>query len=135
MSTTQRHTTSAVRLARLAHSLVTCVGMAALALPPPAARGADAAQNELWVETKDADGTQISTAEITVHPAAEPRPALRYRLLPAEEDLVDGNAAIHYLKAMGFVEEDYARKLIHELLAKAKEEAEREGKPDRKSVV
>lgn len=129
MSTTKRHTTSAVRLAGLAHSLATCVGMAALALPPPAARGADAAQNELWVETKNADGTQISTAEITVHPAAEPRPALRYRLLPAEEDLVDGNAAIHYLKAMGFVEDDYARKSIHELLIKAKEEAEREGKP------
>lgn len=129
MSTTKRHTTSAVRLAGLVHAFATCVGVAAFTLPPTAARAADAAQNELWVETKDADGTRVFTAEITVHPAAEPRPALRYRLLPAEEDLVDGNAAIHYLKAMGFVEEDYARKSIHELLTKAKEEAEREGKP------
>ena len=129
MSMTKRHTTSAVRVAGLVYGFATCVGMAALALPPTAARGADAAQNELWVETKDADGTQISTAEITVHPAAEPRPALRYRLLPAEEDLVDGNAAIHYLKAMEFLGWSGIHKRIDELWSKAEEKAAREGKP------
>lgn len=129
MSMTKRHTTSAVRLAGLVHGFATCVGMAALALPPTAARGADVAQNELWVETKDADGTSTRTAEITVHPAAEPRPALRYRLLPAEEDLVDGNAAIHYLKAMGFLEQDITRKQIVELRTKAAEESAKDGQP------
>ena len=129
MSTTKRHTTSAVRVAGLVYGFATYVGVAALALPPTAARGADAAQNELWVETKDADGTRVFTAEITIHPAAEPRPALRYRLLPAEEDLVEGNAAIHYLKAMGFVDNDGARKQIHELLTKSLEKETRQGRP------
>ena len=128
MSTTRRHMTPAGRAAGRLRVFVACVGVAALALPPTAARAADAEQNTLWVETTDADGTRISTAEITIQPAAEPRPALRYRLLPAEEDLVDGNAAIHYLKAMGFVDNDYARKQIHELLTKALEEETRQGK-------
>lgn len=129
MSMTKRHTTSAVRLAGLVHGFATCVGVAAFTLPPTAARGADAAQNELWVETRDADRTSTRTAEITVHPAAEPRPALRYRLLPAEEDLVDGNAAIHYLKAMEFLGWSGIDKRIDELWSKTEEKAAREGKP------
>lgn len=129
MSTTRRHMTPAGRAAGRLRVFVACVGVAALALPPTAARAADDAQQTLWVDTNDADGTRISTAEITIHPAAEPRPALRYRLLPAEENLVDGNAAIHYLKAMGFLERDDARRRINELRTEAREKAEQEGKP------
>jgi hypothetical protein len=129
MSTTKTRTTLAVCVTGLVHAFATCVGVAALAVSPTAARAADDAQQTLRVDTKDADGTWISTAEITIHPAAEPRPALGYRLLPAEEDLVDGNAAIHYLKAMGFPDNDRARKRIHELLSKAIEEETRQGKP------
>ena len=128
MSITKSHRRRTIRLAGLVHGFATCVGVAALALPPTEARAEDAAQKTLWVETEDANGTQISTAEITIRPAAEPRPALRYRLLPAEEDLVDGNAAIHYLKAMGFLMEDYARRRIDELRTKAEEEAAKDGK-------
>jgi hypothetical protein len=128
MSTTKTHMMRTIRLAGLVHGFATCVGVAALALPPTEARAEDAAQKTLWVETEDANGTQTSTAEITIHPAAEPRPALRYRLLPAEEDLVDGNAAIHYLKAMGFLGQDYAHRRIDELRTKANEEEAKDGK-------
>ena len=127
MSITKSHRRRTIRLAGLVHGFATCVAVAALALPPTEARAEDAAQKTLWVETEDTNGTQILTAEITIHPAAEPRPALRYRLLPAEEDLVDGNAAIHYLKAMGFLMEDYARRRIDELRTKAEEEAAKDG--------
>ena len=36
--------------------------------------------------------------KITLHPAPEPRPALKYRLLPAMPDLIPGNAAVYYGK-------------------------------------
>jgi hypothetical protein len=129
MSITKSHRRRTIRLAGLVHGFATCVAVAALALPPTEARAEDAAQKTLWVETEDTNGTQILTAEITIHPAAEPRPALRYRLLPAEEDLVDGNAAIHYLKAMGFLEQDITRKQIVELRTKAAEESAKDGQP------
>jgi hypothetical protein len=118
-----------VRLVGVVHGFATCVGVAAFTLPPTESRAENSAQNELWVETRDADRTSTLTAEITVHPAAEPRPALRYRLLPAEEDLVDGNAAIHYLKAMEFLGWSGIHKHFDELWSKAEEKAAREGKP------
>jgi hypothetical protein len=121
--------TSGERLAGLVNAFFACVGVATLALPTTAAWAADAGQETLWVRSH-ANGTVISTAEITIHPAAEPRPALRYRLLPAEEDLVDGNAAIHYLKALAFLEEDDARKRIEELRAKADKQRAEDGTTD-----
>ena len=36
---------------------------------------------------------------LTIHPAGEPRPALRYSLVPEQRDLVPGNAAIFYHRA------------------------------------
>ena len=71
MSMTKRHGMRTVRLVGVVHGFVTCVGVAAFTLPPTEARAADAAQNEFWVETRDADRTSTLTAEITVHPAAE----------------------------------------------------------------
>jgi len=38
--------------------------------------------------------------ELTLHPARPPRPALKYRLLPAFIDQFDENAALLYIKAM-----------------------------------
>ena len=43
------------------------------------------------------------TMEMTLYPRGESRPALQHRLLPDDFDFVDGNAAIYYLKAMGFL--------------------------------
>jgi hypothetical protein len=46
----------------------------------------------------DADGPQIIS--LTVLPAAEPRPALKYRLLPAPRERTPGNAAVLYYRAI-----------------------------------
>ena len=46
--------------------------------------------------------------EITVRPAAEPRPALKYRLVPESRALVPGNAAIFYHRAVLIVEERFS---------------------------
>lgn len=40
---------------------------------------------------------------ITLRPAAEPRPALKYRLVPEQRSLEPGNAAIFYHRAIQFV--------------------------------
>ncbi len=42
---------------------------------------------------------QLPPVVLTVDPAAEPKPALRYTLLPAGRERVSGNAALHYAKA------------------------------------
>ena len=38
---------------------------------------------------------QLPPIKLTVDPAAEPKPALKYELLPAGRDRVAGNAAFH----------------------------------------
>jgi len=82
-----------------------------------------------WLIEKDErTGASIHTMEMTLHPKAEPRPALKHRLLPDDFDMVDGNAAIYYLKAMGFPEANAARNALSEVYRKAGERAEREEK-------
>lgn len=80
-----------------------------------------------WVRQEDEkSGITIQTRELTVHPKAEPSPALEHRLLAGEFDAVDGNAAIHFLKANGFFGESIAQsktsKLIEDSFARAKQE-------------
>ncbi len=87
-------------------------GMAVLSLagPAAAARGEEPVREGGWIRERDErTGVLVQTMEMTLHPRGEPRPALKHRFLPDEFDLVDGNAAIHYLKAMGFLEQDPAR--------------------------
>ncbi len=55
---------------------------------PVAVLGEDAANQE----------SKIKTVKITLHPMAEPQPALKYKLLPAFIDLKPGNAAVFYNK-------------------------------------
>ncbi len=43
---------------------------------------------------------QLPPVFLTVDPVAEPKPALRYTLLPAVRDFSDGSAVNHYLKAV-----------------------------------
>ena len=59
-------------------------------------------------------GTVVRSMELLLHPQGEPRPALKYRLVADDFDLVDGNAAVHYLKAMGFLEQIRAREQMVE---------------------
>lgn len=53
--------------------------------------------------------------ELTLHPAAEPVPALKYKLLPDEFEMKEGNAAVYYLKALGFLEQNSARRRLYEI--------------------
>src|SRR6185312_7009446 len=62
---------------------------AALAFAPPAG-----AQNATPQQPPDAPPTR----RLTLHPAAEPRPALKYELLPSLLDRRPGNAAVLYNK-------------------------------------
>lgn len=55
-------------------------------LIPLAAQGQDAAKEE----------AKIQTIKIVLHPMPEPRPALKYKLLPRFIDLKPGNAALFY---------------------------------------
>jgi hypothetical protein len=57
-------------------------------LMPAAVLGEDAAKEQ----------SEIKTVKITLHPMAEPSPALKYKLLPAFIDLKPGNAAVFYNK-------------------------------------
>lgn len=75
-----------------------------------------------WTTTTEADGTFMQTATLTVQPADEPRPALAYRFIPDDFDLVEGNAAIHYLKAMGFLDEGAQRRWTEAFAKQAREQ-------------
>ena len=59
---------------------------------------------------------QLQPVKLTVDPAVETRPALRYELLPSARDRVPGNAMLHYLKAAA------AKPPIERDLAKSKAE-------------
>ncbi|MEQ1830617.1 MAG: hypothetical protein ABL921_31990 [Pirellula sp.] len=69
-----------------------------------------------WLLTRDPATTyHTMTRELTLHPKSEPKPALKHRLLPDEFDLLDGNAAIYYLKAMGFLEQRMANEKLNDI--------------------
>ena len=54
------------------------------------------------VQEDEGDHTDAVTVfQMTVTPAAEPVPALRHRLMLRENELKPGNAATHYLRALG----------------------------------
>ncbi len=82
-----------------------------------------------WILDRNASpGVVIHTMEMTLHPRAEARPALKYRLIPDDFDLENGNAAIHYLKAVGFLEQGHVRQRLTEINLAAARAAEQEGK-------
>lgn len=85
-------------------------------------------QDGVWLEQRPPGGPITQTMRLTLHPSAEPSPALKYRLLPSEAQMRDGNAAIHYLKAMGFLEQQAVKARLHEIWSEALERARREGK-------
>ncbi len=84
-----------------------------------------------WVINSDRQtGLMIRTKELTLHPKEEPRPALKYRFLPDEFNATRGNAAIYYLKAMGFVGESTARNRLTAYHEQAAAKARMEGNYD-----
>jgi hypothetical protein len=85
-----------------------------------------------WVVDKENPAYQnrhVRTKSLTLYPAPEPRPALKYRLLPSEYDQVDGNAATYYLRAMGFVEQRHALREVMKLEDKAIQVSRDQGIP------
>jgi len=74
-------------------------------------------------QTDDQTGWVIKSKELSLHPRAEAKPALKHRFLPDSFDSAPGNAAIYYLKALGFLEQHNARdakqRYIEDALAKA----------------
>lgn len=77
--------------------LILCFGVIATALGAPA-RAQEAAEPPPKV--------------ILIRPAAEPTPALRYRLLAERRDLIPGNAAIFYHRAIeGLIERSYQEQI------------------------
>lgn len=81
-----------------------------------------------WVQTQDsATGATLVTMELRIHPAPEPQPALSVRLMPDENQRIDGNAAVHYLKAMGFFEQTNAKQKLTEYHLAENERIAKEG--------
>lgn len=80
------------------------------------------------IERDDQSGLKLYTMEMTLHPKPEPRPALKYHLIPDQFDMLDGNAAIFYLMAMGYLEQDPAHKRLFEIYDQAGDRSRQEGK-------
>ena len=82
----------------------------------------------IWLIQTDREfGHMVRTAELILTPKAESKPALKHRFIPDDFDLQEGNAAIFYLKAMGFLEQDSARNQLREIRLKARKLAEAKG--------
>ena len=82
----------------------------------------------VWEDADDPDSDRtMDVMRLKVHPQAAPVPALKHRLIPDPNDRTDGNSAMFYLKAMGFVEQYYARKQLHEMEQKWAQEARDSG--------
>lgn len=76
------------------------------------------ASHERWITQQDENGN-IQVRHLTLHSAAEPRPALRYELIPDAFHATPGNSAIYYLKAMGFLEQQNANEKLMQITRQA----------------
>ena len=74
------------------------------------------------------ESADVETLRLKIYPKDESKPALKTKFLLAPTEQVEGNAAIFYLKAMGYFERDSARAQIAEALKKMGEQAKAAGK-------
>jgi hypothetical protein len=82
-----------------------------------------------WQNVNDGStGIITLTVELTVSPAAEPRPALKHRLMIDDYQRRDDNSALYYLKALGFLEQSNARDQVSKIQKQASEKSRQEGK-------
>ena len=108
--------------------LISCLWLAlAIHAQPQSSFADDPQRNGPWLVEQKAGGPYIHTAELALHPQAEPKPALKYRLVPDQFDLLEGNSAIYYLKAMGFLEQSQPAKMLQEFRDKYREQASEQG--------
>ena len=104
--------------------LALCFGLGAVEADEPVRQGD-------WLAQRDNElGRLVLTRELTLTPMPEARPALKHRLIPDEFELQDGNAAIFYIKAMGFLEQNNVRDALSETRKKWRKVAEEKGEPD-----
>lgn len=109
--------------------VATAVFCTALVVLSAGGQGVEPERKGVWlVDRHGSPGIVIHTLEMTLHAKAETRPALKYRLIPDDFDLEEGNAAIHYLKAVGFLEQGPVRQRVTEINLEAARVAEQEGK-------
>ena len=88
----------------------------------------DPIREGIWsIQMDTVFGQQVQTADVILTPKAEAKPALKHRLIADEYELRDGNSAIFYLKAMGFLEQNIARDLLSEAQKKARKLAQEKG--------
>jgi hypothetical protein len=86
-------------------------------------------RNGPWLVEHTLDRVYVQTAEMVLHPQPEPQPALKYRLVPDAFDLLEGNSAIYYLKAMGFLEQTGAANELQKFRDKYRKQADEQGVP------
>ena len=99
-----------------------------LVLGHPYAMGQEGERSGIWSLKRAGEGRSLLlTTELMVQPCAQSRPALKHLLID-DSQLIEGNAATHYLKAMGFLEQDHARLAILQLEQEARTKADAEGK-------
>ncbi|GAB5402684.1 MAG: hypothetical protein Aurels2KO_09150 [Aureliella sp.] len=68
-----------------------------------------------WTQSVDeATGVTLITMDVRIHPAKEANPALSINFIPGDHERLDGNSAVHYLKALGFFEQTFARQKLTE---------------------
>ncbi len=80
-----------------------------------------------WITESKPQGPLTQTAEMILYPKAEPQPALKYRLIPDAFELSEGNSAIYYLKAMGFLEQSSAASKLQEFYKNSRKKANETG--------
>lgn len=109
-------------------------GFLLVSLVPGRGHGEDGSAEKVnkddgWVRERDPQtGITVSTKTMTLYPRAEPKPALKYRFLPDSFSAVEGNAAIFYLKASGFLEQNAARQALNKFVEDSMAKARKEGK-------
>lgn len=74
------------------------------------------------------EAAEVETLRLKIYPKAESKPALKTKFVLDPTEQIDGNAAIFYLKAMGFFERDPARAQIREAYKQMGEQAKAAGK-------
>jgi len=70
----------------------------------------------------------VETLRLKIHPKEESKPALKTKFVLDPFEQLEGNAAIYYLKAMGFLERDPARDQIRQAYKNVEEQMKATGK-------
>ncbi len=100
------------------YSQLTMLAIFGFALANPA--GAQRKRDGPWeIDRSDPSGLAVHTMRLTLYPNAEPRPSLKYELVPSAANSIDGNSAVFYLMAMGFLEQDPARSKMMQIYSDA----------------